>query len=88
MRTTLTIDDDLAKQLKEKAYKTGSPFKSVVNSAIRAGLGQIDKPRKAKAYKCKSFSLGHPPRADIDRSLLLADQIESDEISRKLLLRK
>lgn len=88
MRTTLTTDDDLAKQLREKAYKTGSPFKQVVNKAIRAGLGQIDKPKQTKPYKCKSYSLGYPPRADIDHALMLADQLESDEMARKLLLRK
>ena len=88
MRTTLTIDDDLAKRLKERAYQTGSPFKQVVNNALRTGLGQIDKPRRRSPYKCRSFSLGHPPKTDIDRALKLADEIESDEIARKLLLRK
>lgn len=88
MRTTLTIDDDLAKELREKAYKTGSPFKEVVNKAIRVGLREIDKPKQRKPYKCKSYSLGYPPRADLDHSLNLADRLESEEIARKLSVRK
>ena len=88
MRTTLTIDDDLVRQLREKAHRTGSSFKEVVNKAIRAGLAQIDKPRQNKPYKCKSYSLGYPPRADLDHALNLADRLESDEIARKLSLRK
>ncbi len=86
MRTTLTIDDDLAKALREKAHQTGSPFKEVVNKAIRAGLKQIDKPRQKRPYKCKSYSLGYPPRAGLDHALNLADHLESEEIARKLAL--
>jgi hypothetical protein len=88
MRTTLTLDEDLAKALREKAYRTGAPFKEVVNRAIRAGLEQADKPRQTKPYKCKSFSLGYPPRTDLDQALGIADRLESEEIARKLTLRK
>jgi len=88
MRTTLTLHDDLVQQLREKAHQEGKPFKEIVNQAIRAGLNQIDRPRKAKPYKCKSYSLGYPPRADLDHALELAGQLESEEIARKLLLRK
>ena len=88
MRTTLTIDDDLARELRERAHRTGSPFKVVVNKAIRAGLEQMDKPRQLRPYKCKAYSLGYPPGADLDRALSLADRLESEEIARKLSLRK
>jgi hypothetical protein len=88
MRTTLTIEDDLVRVLRDKAHQTGSPFKEVVNKAIRAGLEQIDKPRQIRPYKCKSYSLGYPPRADLDHALDLADRLESEEIARKLSLRK
>ncbi|MCP4370132.1 MAG: DUF2191 domain-containing protein [Deltaproteobacteria bacterium] len=88
MRTTLTIDDDLAQELRERAHKTRSPFKKVVNQALKAGLKQIDHPRPIKPYKCKSFSLGYPPSANLDHALNLADRLESEEITRKLSLRK
>ena len=88
MKTTLTIDDDLARELREKAHQTGAPFKEVVNKAIRAGLEQIDKPKQTKPYKCKAYSLGYPPSADLDHALNLADRLESEEIARKLSLRK
>jgi len=88
MRTTLTIEDDLVRELREKAHKSGAPFKEVVNKAIRAGLEHIDKPRKIKPYKCKAYSFGYPASADLDRALSLADRLESEEIARKLALRK
>ena len=88
MRTTLTLHDDLARELREKAHREGVPFKEIVNKAIRAGLDQLDRPQKTKPYKSKSYSLGYPPRADLDHALELADRLESEEIARKLLLRK
>ncbi len=88
MRTTLTIDDDLMRELKQKANEADLPVKEIVNKALRAGLKEIDKPRPTKPYKCKAFSLGYPPRADLDHALDLAERLEAEEISRKLSLRK
>jgi hypothetical protein len=44
MRTTLTLDDDVAAQLRERSRATGSTFKEVVNEAIRAGLQAGSRP--------------------------------------------
>ena len=38
MRTTLTIDADLATAIQERARRTGATWKEVVNDAIRNGL--------------------------------------------------
>ena len=38
MRTTLTLDDDVAAKLKSQSRKTGRPFREVVNDALRRGL--------------------------------------------------
>ena len=37
-RTTLTLDDDVAAGLRREALRTGAPFRTVVNRALRAGL--------------------------------------------------
>jgi len=39
MRTTLTVDDDLAERIAELARETRQPFKTVLNQALRRGLG-------------------------------------------------
>lgn len=44
MRTTLTLDDDLARRLKELARQAGASFKEVTNDAIRRGLSAGDAP--------------------------------------------
>lgn len=38
MRTTLTLDDDVAARLKAEARRSGRPFKQVVNECLRRGL--------------------------------------------------
>lgn len=88
MRTTLTIDDDLILELRQKANETGSSFKEIVNKVLRSGLKDLEKPKPSKPYKCKTYSLGYPPKADLDRALDLAEHLESEEIYRKLSLRK
>jgi hypothetical protein len=88
MRITLTIDDDLMRDLRQKAHDSGLPFKEIVNKALRSDLKEIDKPRPSKPYKCKSFSLGFPPREDLDRALDLAERLDTEEIARKLSPRK
>ena len=40
MRTTLTLDDDVAAKLKSRARRSGRPFREVVNEALRTGLAE------------------------------------------------
>ena len=87
MRTTLTIDDDLLRRLKARARKAGIPFKEAVAIALRHGIDAVGAPRQS-SYKCPEFSLGPPPKADLDRALDLAEALENDEVVRKLEMRK
>jgi hypothetical protein len=41
MRTTLTVDDDLAERIADIARETRMPFKAVLNQALRRGLGDL-----------------------------------------------
>lgn len=88
MRTTLTIDDSLASELKKRALETGKPFKQVVNEALLTGLQQ-KAVRKARAYHLKPASLGAPvPGVNLDKALLLADELEDMSLRAKLEQRK
>ena len=89
MRTTLTIDDRLAKALKALAHRSGKPFKRVVNETLEAGLAARDAPPKARPYRVVPVSLGGVvPGVDLAKALRLADAMEDDEIARKIELRK
>lgn len=78
MRTTLTIDDDLAGLLKRRARELGVPFKEAVNRAIRAGLGEVARPRRGAAPKTVPHSFGFRPGVDLDKLNQLADELEAE----------
>lgn len=50
MRTTLTLDDDIAARLQAEAHKTGRLFETVVNEVLRAGLAQRRVTHKASPF--------------------------------------
>ena len=66
MRTTLTIDDDLAGLLRQRASDLGLPFKEVVNRTIRAGLGEQAQ-RSGTLPKTIPHAFGLRPAIDPDR---------------------
>jgi hypothetical protein len=88
MRTTLTIEDYIMRELKEEAHRTGQPMKKVVNEVLRAGLHHLRKPEPGEPYECKTYSMGYPPRVNLDKALNIASALEDEEIIRKLSLRK
>ncbi len=58
MRTTLTLDPDVAAKAKLGASKLGKPFKEVINEALRIGLEQVLNPPAAQPYRTKPHPLG------------------------------
>ena len=88
MRTTLTIDDSIAAELKKRSYEAGKSFKHIVNETLAAGLRQST-PSRQKRINTKTFSLGSPrPGIDLTKANQLAGELEDVELARKLELRK
>lgn len=58
MRTTLTLDPDVAAKAKRGASKLRKPFKVVINEALRIGLDQVLAPPTAKPYRTQSRPMG------------------------------
>ena len=89
MRTTLTLEDEIAEALKELAHRTGRSFKAVTNEVLRNGLAVENAPPKAKRYRLQPRSLGGArPGIDLDRALELSDALEVEALATKLELRK
>jgi len=79
MRTTLTIDDDLAAILQQKARQRGVAFKQLVNSLLRSGLGATEGALpKRKMLKVVGRPLGMKTRYDSDKLNQLVDELEAD----------
>ena len=85
MRTTLTLDDDLAGLLKRRARELGIPFKEAVNRTIRTGLGEeAVSARRGKPPKTIPHSFGFRPGIDLDKLGQLADEMEAEDFAEKL----
>ena len=77
MRTTLTLDDDVARSLDRLREKRGTSLKALVNEALREGLARLEAPRTArKRQSTKAVSLGRCLLENVDdvaEALALAD---------------
>ena len=86
MRTTVTLEPDLAAKLKLIARERGVSFKAALNSALRAGLD--DASVQKLPYRMPSRAMGVRPGVQLDQALQLAGDLEETEILRKIDLRK
>ena len=77
MRTTITIDDDVAVELSRIRSQRGESFKSVINDTLRAGLAHAAASRHPRRpYRTRPVSLGRCKLDSIDdiaRVLAIAD---------------
>jgi hypothetical protein len=87
MRTTVTLDPDIAAKLRSLARERGISFKEALNSALRRGLtsGAGDSKRP---YRLASKRLELRRGVDLEHALRLAGELEDEETIRKLELRK
>ena len=77
MRTTLTLDDDLAAKLEAEARRTGLSFKETLNTMLRIGLaakrGRLPRP----VFKVKPLTLElRDPNLSFDNIEALFDQVD------------
>ncbi|HEX9818437.1 MAG TPA: CopG family transcriptional regulator [Methylomirabilota bacterium] len=86
MRTTVTLDPDVAARLKAFARQRGVSFKEALNSVVRAGLGR--ERRAAQTFKPYTQPMGLRPGFNLDKALKLAAAFEDEEIVRQLERRK
>lgn len=81
MRTTLTLDDDVAYRLRELNRLSGGSFKQLVNETLRAGLqaGQaptVPLPPFRVTPKAGGFRTG----VDVRRLNQLSDELENEQL--------
>lgn len=76
MRTTLTLDDDVAAKLKAEARQTGQALKEVVNETLRRGLATKAAASAAAPFKVVTRDMGLRPGLSLDNIEELLDQIE------------
>jgi len=83
MRTTLTLDDDVARRLESEMRRSGEGMKAVVNRALRLGLGMADKPVEPEPFSVDAHSFRFREGTDLDRLNQLVDELEAEEVRAK-----
>jgi len=78
MRTTLTIDEEIAERIRKDVALGKRPLKAVINEALRRGLG-METVKRAKAYRVKVHSSPFAPGVDAGRLNQLVDELEAVE---------
>jgi predicted transcriptional regulator len=78
MRTTVTLDPDVERLLKEAAHETRQSFKQVLNNAVRAGLRASSATVRREPFSVKARPMGLRPGIDPTRLAELADELETE----------
>ena len=76
MRTTLTLDDDVAAKLKHEVQRTGSSFKKTVNTILRLGLVTVPRTQTAKPFKVHARDLRAKPGFDFANVGEVLEQVD------------
>lgn len=82
MRTTVTLEDDVAARLRQRARERDLPFKVVLNEALRAGLTEGGAP--TDPYRMPTSSMRARPDVDLTKALALAGALEDAEVASRL----
>ena len=75
MRIILTIDDDLAGALEQRAKRLGVPFDQVVNETLRRGLA-AQEAEDRPVFRVRPFRGGFRPGIDPLKLNQLNDELE------------
>jgi hypothetical protein len=77
MRTTLTLDDDVAAKLKTESQRAGRPFREIVNETLRRGLESRRATAQRPAFKVTARDLGNlKPGVSLDNIAELIEHVE------------
>jgi hypothetical protein len=79
MRTTLTLDDDVAAAVEHRRRERNHSLKQEVNQLIRVGLLHVDEPRpESPPFRVEPFDCGGL-LVDIDDTGPVLDMIDAEE---------
>lgn len=77
MRTTLTLDDDIADKLKRLAEQRRVPFRSVVNELLRRALSGQGPRCRPEPFRLETFTSEFRPGVDPLKLNQLSDEFEA-----------
>ena len=79
MRTTLTIEDDVAAELERLRKERDLGRKQLINEALRRGLREMaERPKRKKPFRTRSFHTGGLLVKSIDNVAELLAEVEGE----------
>lgn len=86
MRTTVSLDDDVAARLKELAHRRRASFKAILNEILRRGLSAQENAGAAMPrFVVEPHAGGFRPGIDAGKLNQLLDALEADDFSGEAL---
>lgn len=80
MRTTVTLDADVLRQLRREMHRSRRSFKEALNAAVRAGLARSTGAAPAEPFVVEARPMGLRPGIDPTGLNKLADDLEIDAV--------
>lgn len=78
MRTTVTLDPDVARLLSEHARQTHKSFKETLNAAVRFGLGRVTDSSEDREFTIVAHPMQIKAGVDAGRLNSLLDDLDAD----------
>ena len=79
MRTTVTLEPDVAERLREFAHRSRTSFNAALNTVLRRGLAaQVPEARRGRRFVVEPHDGAFRPGLDRGRLNQLSDQLETD----------
>jgi hypothetical protein len=76
MRTTLSLDDDVAVLIEQMRTARGTTFKQIVNDALREGLARLSSPVETEPFRTQPVDLGSCYFPNLDNVWEVLDEVE------------
>ncbi len=83
MRTTLTIEDDILRELRRLAHSRRVSLTRIANETLGAGLARAAAAQAPRRFRQRVFDLGEP-MVNLDHALRIAAALEDEETAREM----
>ena len=83
MRTTVTLEPDVAAKLKDLAHRTRRSFKETLDAVLRRGLSAQARTASQPPFVVEPHAGGFRPGVDAVKLNQLVDQLDADDFVRK-----
>jgi|RhiMethySRZTD1v2_1073278.scaffolds.fasta_scaffold49505_2 hypothetical protein len=77
VRTTVTLDADVAQIVRRRMRERGVSFKEALNDAVREGMRA-----PAERFRTETARMGEPT-VNLDRALQVVAELEDDDLTHK-----